>query len=1113
MAFADDMVVDHNVLLHQDQEDQDILSEFLDQRVFDSVNPNSPVNANGTNTPYHPDFDAMFLKIKTENDMLPEEYLKSDLDVSDHLQNTQTDQNYLYSSHDTFDRDSIANVTPDKLSPKDSSLSVYEMVRKEISKVKFGNPAQKVCPDSLELESPSFLDFSPAAMNALPYKLNVYDLPTYSRVETQIKLRFDFSPAPKETLIRIPQDLVSKTKHCLQSPAETLPDFLKKNMLYMDTYVMTSDGKTSCNICKRCIKREQKRASRSKNGCTESGIADSPNSSMNKNISNMWSDEDMIKKAIIYNSKEVVSFAPPTGLIDDPSRGLDFSVRIVCYCRHHKEQEGFKLLFVVKNYLGQVVAKHMLNPIMIMDRKKNQASSSKETFKSRVKSEELNGDAGDGSLHPLSPNSIDDSNSEALVNTDTNTDTISHRGTKRKKMSFDDSGNNSGNPMYNGSTGLSPLSNSDTNTSVHNMNFKNGLSMMHKNSVPGTAFPPLIQALPLPRQRLQQLFTMMQQNTNHPMIQKIIPAQGPIRGGIEVTLLGFNFRPGLNVKFGSKNSLATHCWSDTTMVTYLPPAAQPGQVLVSFESLEHIIPANQQLIFTYTDDTDRQLIELALQIVGLKMNGKLEDAKNIAKRIVGSDSQASSKGNTPPQSTVGGMNQASKEWYDSAHKTVEQLVKSELTTEEVLINFLSLVDLPNCPIIIPNWQLCNNQGQSLLHLATLKKYTHLIKFLITHGCKIDIKDNQGLTPLFFASMCGHRDLMKVFLECKSNWNLKLANDKVMKDYCDINVLDVFSLLEAESYTSDELNSINNSGKEADEELTKSYSVDSLNSLFVIDYGKHISKMVMESSAEETQDARNQEVSDQAYDSPTRSTFADGYGNDSSDFADSELESDDSFSDNNRGPFSEPFRRGLYEEDDYDDDYNDYESSDAVESESDEEHIGRVETNDSAKKKNLWQKMKNAVFHSENSDAELPSYDDLFPFGHSSVGAKPKTQVERRLNLLQSIEGTLATRVRSATEDDAGLASDSSEDMVISYINHPRKTIESDRMLFFFWLPILVFIIGLFLYVGITGQKVGFVERFKDMGRNTLGNFMVGNERIGRIFRKEAINEASRAIRG
>lgn len=1098
MAFADDMVVDHNILLHQDQDDQDILSEFLDQRVFDSVNSTSPVNS-GIQSPYHPDFDVMFQKFKPEDNML-EEATKVE---------PEQGHNYLYLSHENFERDSFVNNTPEKHSSDDLALSVYEQVRKEVSKVKFGNPMQKVCPDSLELEDPSYLDFSPATMNALPYKLDVEDLPTYSRVETQIKLRFAFSPAPKETLVRIPQDLVSKTKHCLLSSADTLPDFLKENMLYMETYVMTSDGKTSCNICKRCIKREQKRASRSKTGGVENGISDSPTSA-SKSLPNMWSDEDMIKKAIIYNSKEMVSFAPPTGLIDDPSKSLHFSVRIVCYCRHHKEQDGFKLLFVVKNYLGEVVAKHLLNPIMIMDRKKNQ-SASKEPSKPRIKSEDSVGDNNDGSLHPLSPNSIDDSNSEALVNTDTNTDTLSgHRGTKRKKMSFDDSGNTSANPMYNGSTGLSPLSNSDTNTSIHNMNPKNSLSLVSKGSVPGS-FTQLVQALPIPRQRLQQLFGMAQQNNNYPMIQKIIPAQGPIRGGIEVTLLGFNFRPGLNVKFGSKNSLATHCWSDSTMVTYLPPAAQPGQVLVSFESLEHVIPVNQQLIFTYTDDTDRQLIELALQIVGLKMNGKLEDAKNIAKRIVGSDSQSGSNSGTPPQQTnVPGMNQASKEWYDNAHKAVEQLVKSELSTEEILINFLSLVDLPNCPIIIPNWQLCNNQGQSLLHLATLKNYTHLIKFLITHGCKIDIKDNQGLTPLFFASMCGSRDLMRVFIECKSNWNLKLANDKFLKDYSDINVLDVFSKLEAESYMSDEVSSVNNSGREVEEELTKSYSVDSLNSLFMIDYGKHISKMVMESSAEDGQETREAEVTDIAYET-TRPNSPDGYGGDSSDFADSELDSEDSFSDHGREPLRRPFQSGLHDEDDYDDDYQDYESSDD-ESDNAHDEDGPVEGPDRPQRKGLWQKMKNAVFHSDNSDAELPSYDDLFPFGHLNVGEKPKTQQERQLNGLQSIEGSLATRQRLATEEDAGLTSDSSEDMVISYINHPRKTVESDKMLLFFWVPILVSIIGLFLYVRLTGQPIGFVEKFKDMGRDTLGNFMVGNEHITRVFRKEA-RKAAGALKG
>ncbi|KAI7881167.1 hypothetical protein K492DRAFT_129222, partial [Lichtheimia hyalospora FSU 10163] len=40
------------------------------------------------------------------------------------------------------------------------------------------------------------------------------------------------------------------------------------------------------------------------------------------------------------------------------------------------------------------------------------------------------------------------------------------------------------------------------------------------------------------------------------------------------------------------------------------------------------------MLFTYYNENDRALMELALQVVGLKMTGKVEDAREIAMRIV-----------------------------------------------------------------------------------------------------------------------------------------------------------------------------------------------------------------------------------------------------------------------------------------------------------------------------------------------------------------------------------------------------------------------------------------------------------------------------------------------
>lgn len=1077
-----DDILDTNFLYPPPEHQQsDILDEFLDQRVYEVNSPqrsmlydvdeddsdNSHRHVNGTDTHSHissqvpsptskygggdvgvggvggggGDFDNDYvyannnprqdnsngsMSIDEMNDMQGFPTFKEEFNDMSNMSNQDLfsgGSNHLSISNNHSNSNfPINNSVP-------NSISQYDVLRDEFSKIKFGNYNMKICPDSITLpESENLLDFSPQAMDSLPYKLSLSSLPDYSRVETQIKINFNLNPPPPENFLHIPQDLIAKNKFCLPSDY-TLDPLIQKNLLYLECYVLTSDLSKSCHICSRCIKREQKRASRRRIGDDNDLPQISPNGIV-KNNPNTWADEQMIKRAIIFNCKQVISFPPPNGLNNDLNKSAQLSARIICYCRHHKEAEGFKLLFVIKNRDNEVVAKQISSKIMIMDRKKSPTTgaNSAPTFapgpttnNSGVTGLEasLNGsgvntngtnttgnsparDDRPDFIPPFSPNSIDESS-------DLTTD---DRNLKRKKLSVDDSNNMATNPMFNGSNnlnGFSPLSNSDTNTNA---------SLTKHNPFQSSRVPSSISS-----------------NITLPTIQRIIPAQGPIRGGIEVTLLGFNFNPSLSVKFGSNLALATHCWSETTIVTYLPPANIPGQVLVSFENHDDLLTQQQQQIFTYTDDTDKQLIELALQIVGLKMNGKLEDAKNIAKRIVGNDNlrlqlQLQQSLVLPQDDSGNNVTSAENvdEWYNNAQNTVNKLATLNVSVEEVLVNFLKLVDLPNCPILIPNWSLTNSEGQSLLHLASIKNYFNLVKFLINHGSKVDAKDNSGITPLFYASISGNRGLMNLLLEFKANKNLKLSNNKTIRDYCDLNVLDLFD----------------------NDSLTKSTSIDSLNSIFDIPNGYHISKM--------------------------------NINEDSTEFADVELSVSEE-------DLSNDYSESDIHDEELSEDISDYEDEDAdiEETSSDGESNSESEThsiqtvipasrsdssdgtiygdNNSEDRKNLWQTFKD-VF---NNDEDLPNYDELFPFG-------PSRQVDKTVEV----------------------DSDSSEDLIISYINHPRKTVENDKMLIFFWVPILLTIVSIVIFSFI-GYRFETIDSMKNVIREGLGNIMVGQERIKKVF--------------
>jgi uncharacterized protein len=95
-----------------------------------------------------------------------------------------------------------------------------------------------------------------------------------------------------------------------------------------------------------------------------------------------------------------------------------------------------------------------------------------------------------------------------------------------------------------------------------------------------------------------------------PTIHRLIPSMGPTHGGIEVTVLGANFYPSLqlNCVFGDVTASSTQRWSDNTLVCVLPPRATPGIVTVWFEGFRKTEDQNAPpSSFTYSDESDRAL--------------------------------------------------------------------------------------------------------------------------------------------------------------------------------------------------------------------------------------------------------------------------------------------------------------------------------------------------------------------------------------------------------------------------------------------------------------------------------------------------------------------------
>lgn len=147
-------------------------------------------------------------------------------------------------------------------------------------------------------------------------------------------------------------------------------------------------------------------------------------------------------------------------------------------------------------------------------------------------------------------------------------------------------------------------------------------------------------------------------------------------------------------------------------------------------------------------------MELALQVVGLKMTGKIEDAKDIAMRIVGNsqDSQGGNRSNSQM------MNLANGALPDSRRLLLGRGGDAEF--EKTIIDSLTSLDMRNdsgepesLASIISH---PTKTGQTLLHLAASLNFPSLVEFLIQRDIFLDSRDINGYTALHSAVLNGSR---------------------------------------------------------------------------------------------------------------------------------------------------------------------------------------------------------------------------------------------------------------------------------------------------------------------------------------------------------------------
>ncbi|CAO3691687.1 unnamed protein product [Rhizopus stolonifer] len=246
------------------------------------------------------------------------------------------------------------------------------------------------------------------------------------------------------------------------------------------------------------------------------------------------------------------------------------------------------------------------------------------------------------------------------------------------------------------------------------------------------------QIQPRPTESLNDAFLLSPEilAVERPSLQRLIPNEGPTYGGIEVTLLGSGFRSGLTCMFGDVAALSTHFWSPNTLVCILPPATDASTVIVSFKEYPMVVDSQELTVFTYYNENDRALMELALQVVGLKMTGKVEDAREIAMRIVqGGDTSQSSR---QPQN-------------------LEQQILQVL---QVMSTF--------CDVHSADVSMTSAQGHTMLHYVSMLGWTQLTRVLLDLGCDTNVTDENGFTALHYATWHEHTEVVRLLLDSEAD---------------------------------------------------------------------------------------------------------------------------------------------------------------------------------------------------------------------------------------------------------------------------------------------------------------------------------------------------------